>query len=212
MVQIRYIFGPKEAGPTRLPVVATEAVLANSAQLRRTRTRYLWNVALLTVSMVVVTLELVALLRKVCALKEENLRLRKEHQKNQYLKQIIKQSVPEEVFLTKGMQMNMVLMDTDSSPATPERSWYNVNLRMLWTSDKITRCDMATMAHMLATEIYAHRPDPDQADTARMQLTAENNVKESLDTIVKAEAEKKIELPMKDIYSSASRKTMKFSR
>ena len=40
MVQIRYIFGPKEAGPTRLPVVATEAVLANSAQLRRTRTRY----------------------------------------------------------------------------------------------------------------------------------------------------------------------------
>ena len=30
------------------------------------------------------------------------------------------------------------------------------------------RCDMATMAHMLATEIYAHRPDPDQADTARV--------------------------------------------
>ena len=27
---------------------------------------------------------------------------------------------------------------------------------------------MATMAHMLATEIYAHRPDPDQADTARV--------------------------------------------
>ena len=35
--------------------------------------------------------------------------------------------------------MNMVLMDTDSSPATPERSWYNVNLRMLWTSEEITR-------------------------------------------------------------------------
>ena len=82
--------------------------------------------------------------------------------------------------------MNMVLMDTDSSPVTPERSWYNVNLRMLWSSDEITRwvehsrgyihyimcdgsrCDMATMAHMLATEIYAHRPDPDQADTARV--------------------------------------------
>ena len=31
-----------------------------------------------------------------------------------------------------------------------------------------SRCDMATMAHMLATEIYAHRPDPDQADTARV--------------------------------------------
>ena len=39
MVQIRYIFGPKEAGPSRLPVLATEAVLANTKQQRRTRTR-----------------------------------------------------------------------------------------------------------------------------------------------------------------------------
>ena len=44
---------------------------------------------------------------QVCALKEENLRLREEHQKNQYLKQIIKQSVPEEVFLTNGMQVTI---------------------------------------------------------------------------------------------------------
>ena len=32
-----------------------------------------------------------------------------------------------------------------------------------------------------------------------MQLTAENDVKENLDTLVEAEAQKKIELPMKDI-------------
>ena len=35
------------------------------------------------------------------------MRLREEHQKNQYLKQIVKQSVPEEVFLTKGMQVTI---------------------------------------------------------------------------------------------------------
>ena len=47
--------------------------------------------------------------------------------------------------------MNMVLMDTDSSPATPERSWYNVNLRMLWTSDKITRWGVTTEDTLLCT-------------------------------------------------------------
>ena len=47
------------------------------------------------------------------------MRLREEHQKNQYLKQIVKQSVPEEVFLTKGMQVTIQKKNFRTFPPYP---------------------------------------------------------------------------------------------
>ena len=36
------------------------------------------------------------------------------------------------------------------------RSWWSVNLSILWTPDTITKCDIMRLSHMLAHEIYGN--------------------------------------------------------
>ena len=35
--------------------------------------------------------------------------------------------------------------------------WFSVNLMVLWSSPRITPCDMAQLSHLLAMEIYHHK-------------------------------------------------------
>jgi len=102
--------------------------------------------------MAAVSVSSFCLLKQMCSLKEENARLRGEHQRYLYLKQMIKAQVPEDMFI-HNMPRSVSVIETEEDVET---SWWSVNLSILWTPDSITRCDIYKLAHRLAIEIYGN--------------------------------------------------------
>ena len=98
-------------------------------------------------------------MKQVCDLRAENLRLNTmlelETQKDAVLKQVVKESVPEQMFMRSGQQvksMDVVI----SAPVKEPGNWIDVDLTLLWSSPRITHCDMRSVVRMLFSEIYRH--------------------------------------------------------
>ena len=100
-----------------------------------------------------------SLMKQVCDLRAENLRLNTmlelETQKDAVLKQVVKESVPEQMFMRSGQQvksMDVVI----SAPVKEPGNWIDVDLTLLWSSPRISHCDMRSVVRMLFSEIYRH--------------------------------------------------------
>merc|ERR1712215_59298 len=69
-----------------------------------------------------------------------------------------------------------------------ETGW-TINLSVLWTSPKITPCDMARLSHMLAKEIYAHREEHLNLWTEEEEPLDNEEKEEEKDAEIKKEAD-----------------------
>merc|ERR1711953_1403756 len=119
------------------------------------RRRNLATCVLMVMVIFIVSLSSFCLLRRMCDLKAENRRLRAEHQRYEYLKQVVRARVPEDVFLhTVPRSVSIIEADPVPEEEAEKVSWWSVSLSVLWTPDTITRCDIGVLAHRLAHEIY----------------------------------------------------------
>jgi len=112
----------------------------------------------LTILMGVVLL-MIFQLKSFCDLKEENLRLHKELRleriKDATLKKAVSDYVPEADFLSTRYTETDIEPFNHQEDEDPESgSRWSINVGVLWTSDDITRCDMALLSKVLAHQIY----------------------------------------------------------
>jgi len=123
------------------------------AQQRR---RNVASCVLMVLIICTVSVSSFCLLKRMCDLKTENARLRAEHQRYQYLKEVIRAQVPEDRFIHNVPRSVSIIETEEIQEADEGRSWWSVNLSILWSPDSITKCDIIRLSHMLAHEIYGN--------------------------------------------------------
>jgi len=112
----------------------------------------------LSILMVVVLL-MIFQLKSFCDLKQENLRLKKalrlERIKDATLKRAVSDYVPEADFLsTRYSETDIEPFNHQEDEVVESGSRWSINVGVLWTSDDITRCDMALLSKYHQFIIY----------------------------------------------------------
>merc|ERR1739844_526626 len=140
------------------PTTNTEATRGTVIKKRNSQSGLSLTSLALTILALVFTLTSV---KKICDLKEQNARLIQqlalERQKDAALKLAIRDNIPEKRFIQhrfNSKEVNEVEFETNLDE--PKSSW-SINLSVLWTSPKITPCDMVLLSHILAEEIYSNQ-------------------------------------------------------
>merc|ERR1711962_914873 len=138
--------------------------------------------------------------KKICDLKEENLRLLQqlaiERQKDSVLKLAVRDNVSPTRFLGHQFSDAEVAEVTgQSTPETQPGSW-TINLMVLWSSPEVSVCDMRRLSHILAQEIYSKGTEEQQEARIPWTELAENSNKD-------------LELESEDTEDSASLKSPK---
>jgi len=135
--------------------------------------------------------------KKICDLKEENLRLLQqlaiERQKDSVLKLAVRDNISPTRFL--GHQFSdaeVAEVRGQSKPETQPGSW-TINLMVLWSSPEVSVCDMRRLSHILAQEIYSKGSEEQKEARIPWTELAENSNKdlepESEETEDSAESE-----------------------
>merc|ERR1711962_821624 len=135
--------------------------------------------------------------KKICDLKEENLRLLQqlaiERQKDSVLKLAVRDNISPTRFL--GHQFSdaeVAEVRGQSTPETQPGSW-TINLMVLWSSPEVSVCDMRRLSHILAQEIYSKGTEERKQARIPWRELAENSNKalelESEETEDSAESE-----------------------
>merc|ERR1719228_2847254 len=161
MVQIKLSDNEKEpstGGTSLLPTTNTEVTRGTVIRNRNSQSGLSLTSLALIILALVFTLTSV---KKICDLKEQNARLIEqlalERQKDAALKLAVRDNIPEKRFIQhrfNSKEVNEVEFETNLDE--PKSSW-SINLSVLWTSPKITPCDMVLLSHILAEEIYSHQ-------------------------------------------------------
>jgi len=106
---------------------------------------------------------MLTMVKQICDLKEQNLwlvqRLALERQKDAALRLAVRDNIPSNKFLHHKFSKEEEAEVEEGGKVEEMETGWTINLSVLWTSPKITPCDMARLSHMLAKEIYAHREE-----------------------------------------------------
>jgi len=120
--------------------------------------------------------------KKICDLKEENLRLWEqlsiERQKDSVLKMALRENIPSTRFLAHQFTAaEVALVEADGRVEATAGSRWTINLSVLWASPLITPCDMHALSHVLAEEIYSKgaelRGADEQEEQEKLELEEE---------------------------------------
>jgi len=163
MVQIKLPDNEKEpsaGGASLLPTTNREAARETVIKKRSAPSGLSFTSIVLIILALIFTLTSV---KKICDLKEQNVRLIQqlalERQKDAALKLAVRDNIPQTRFIQHRFnpkEVNEVEYETHLDE--PKSSW-SINLSVLWTSPKITPCDMVLLSHILAEEIYSHQDE-----------------------------------------------------
>merc|ERR1711953_990045 len=162
MVQIKIAEAPKPESECLTSVNSTVPSSAPEVQAVRvvSRQRASRCYGLYVFLFFMLGISFLATVKRLCDYKEQNLRLRQElaleRQKDAVLKEAVRSNVPEAKF---GLLSRVPAWDIDVEVPGEEETpgWFSVNLMVLWSSPRITPCDMAQLSHLLAMEIYHHK-------------------------------------------------------
>merc|ERR1719300_2270190 len=106
---------------------------------------------------------MLTMVKQICDLKEQNLwlvqRLALERQKDAALRLAVRDNIPSNKFLHHKFSKEEEAEVEEGGKVEEMETGWTINLSVLWTSPKITPCDMARLSHILAKEIYAHREE-----------------------------------------------------
>merc|ERR1719228_2926555 len=163
MVQIKLPDNEKEpstGGTSLLPTMNTEVMRGTVITKRSSPSGLSLTSLVLIVLALIFTLTSV---KKICDLKEQNVRLIQqlalERQKDAVLKLAVRDNIPQTRFIQHRFNPKEVNeVEYETSLDEPKSSW-SINLSVLWTSPKITPCDMVLLSHILAEEIYSHQDE-----------------------------------------------------
>jgi len=116
--------------------------------------------------------------KKICDLKEENLRLLQqlalERQKDSVLKLAVRDNISPSRFLGHQFTDAEVAEVTEpSQPETQPASW-SINLLVLWSSPEVSVCDMRRLSNILAQEIYSKGAEEQEETRSPWMDLAEN--------------------------------------
>lgn len=112
--------------------------------------------------------------KKICDLKEENMRLWEqlslERQKDSVLKMALRDNIPSTRFLAHQFTAaEVALVEADGRVEATSGSRWTINLSVLWASPLITPCDMHALSHVLAEEIYSKGAELSAAEEQKEQ-------------------------------------------
>lgn len=173
-----------------LPNTVRDVASTRKEQQTGTNRSYIWLV-FLSILFAIVSV------KKVCDLKEENLRLLQqlaiERQKDSVLKLAVRDNISPTRFLGHQFTDAEVAEVTGQSKLEAQPGSWTINLMVLWSSPEVSVCDMRKLSHILAQEIYSKgTEEQEEARIPWMELaenTNEENEPESEETEDSAESE-----------------------